>query len=140
VSCQKKGAEQNTSVDSGGKSRDARRVAQIVHLGKPFTLVPVMIGAGPYACEACLEGNYIHNYRISAGQNAGDAWLCCVPIDALLGSAFNGCGASATGGYYGNAADTRVQTCLLLDSVSTTVRYIHACIPAPLSAPHVAPR
>jgi hypothetical protein len=84
---------------------------------------------------------------MSSGVNAGDAWLCCVPIDELLRDSFRCGGISLQ--IFGSAADQKVRFCSLLvnkppeggraDAPETKeVQYIPACIPSPVRAPEKA--
>ncbi len=106
---------------------------KMVRLNGPASVKPNVIQTGSaQACESCMEGNYMYQYRIAEGTHAGDAYVCCVPIDVLARESFD-----CT--YYhlrwlGNSLDQKVQTCLVLDAVSTETRYIRVCIPAPLTS------
>jgi hypothetical protein len=100
--------------------------------GKPIVIAPAASGA--QANQNCLNGTYIYRYQISSGVHAGDVWLCCIPINELLRDSFR-CGGSLLPVHLGSSADQKVQTCSLLNPISTQVEYIPACIPAPLKAP-----
>ena len=127
-----------TLVGCQGPKTDPRLelIPQKVKFGRTVEVVPGSLSGSGHAqaWQGCMEGRYFYDYRITAGVNAGDAWICCVPVNELLRDSF-GCGMSANIASYGTANDRKVQTCLLLDAVSTTLRYIPACIPASLTAP-----
>jgi hypothetical protein len=113
--------------------KDKYKYLKELELGKPHSLRPEVISEGnAQACEACMEGRYYHQYTISDGVNAGNVWLCCVPINELARESFH-CSCVLNLAYLGNELDRKVQFCLLIDALSTEPNYIPACIPAPLS-------
>ena len=99
--------------------------------GGPVTIAPA--GSSAQVSQNCLNGNYIYVYKVSDGVHAGDAWLCCIPINELLRVSFR-CGGIQRPAHLGSAADQKVQTCSLINPTSPRVEYIPACIPAPLKA------
>jgi hypothetical protein len=106
--------------------------AKAVKLGTPALVIPgIMHTGGAQACESCLAGNYYHPYKIEAGINAGNVYLCCVPIEELARESFD-CSCQLLP-YLGTSLDQKVQTCLLIDPVSTVPHQIRVCIQAPIS-------
>jgi hypothetical protein len=106
------------------------RYRKEVRFDRPLVIRPG--AAGAQAAEGCMNGSYLHRYTITSGINAGEVWLCCVPIAELLRDSFR-CGGIMPV-YLGTPADAKVQTCSLVNATSPTGGYIPACIQAPYEA------
>jgi len=124
----------------GGSEPKQGQLAAEVRLGRPLTIRPGTFPAplGDPRSHACLQGNYIYPYRISSGVHAGEVWVCCVPINELLQATFQ-CGDPQSLqrplSVFGSAADQKVQTCSLVNPLSSEREVIPVCVPAPLTAP-----
>lgn len=112
---------------SAARSREAQ-IVEPSALGKPYENAAIA-----KAWEGCIASHYLYNYTISAGPRQGDAWICCVPIKALLSDSFKCGGLQIPLPSLGTPNDQKVQKCLLEHPLTTTQTYIPACKRSPVS-------